>query len=224
MTGVAARHGTAQQHHCRPGSHHAVNLTSAAVAQNRVTPFGTIEDLPGRGTLMGNRGILHDGTERVIRRRWANKAWIACALEFKGWRAPMWEDRRWTALFFLDEATAFAAGHRPCALCRRADHSRFREAWGESQLADIDARLHVERISGRGSVLPEVGRADVLTGVMVALNGRAWLVHDDALLPWSSSGYGRPRRIPERVSLLTPPALVEVVWRGYEPSVHATAR
>lgn len=193
------------------------------MAQNRVTPFGTIEDLPGRGGLMGNRGILHDGTERVIKRRWTSKAWIACALEFRGWRAPMWEDRRWTALFFLDEATALAAGHRPCALCRRADHTRFRAAWGEMPLTEIDATLHRQRISGRGSVLPEVGRDDVVTGAMVALDGRAWLVCDDALLPWSSAGYGPPRRIPDRLSLLTPPALLDVLWRGYEPSVHESA-
>ena len=193
------------------------------MAQNRVTPFGTIEDLPGRGLLMGNRGILHDGTERVIKRRWATKAWITCALQFKGWRAPMWENRRWTALFFLDEATSLAAGHRPCALCRRADHARFREAWGETRLDEIDATLHGQRLSGRGSVLPEVGADDLVTGAMVVLDGRAWLVHDGVLLPWSSGGYGPPRRMPDRLSLLTPPALLDVLWRGYRPVLHPSA-
>ncbi len=189
------------------------------MAQNRVTPFGTIEDLPGRGTLMGNRGILHHGTERRIRRRWTTKAWIACALEFKGWRAPMWEDRRWTPLFFLDEPTALAAGHRPCALCRRADHRRFRTAWGETPLPEIDATLHAQR-TGEG---PDVPRADLADGAMVAFAARAWLVWRDAARPWSMAGYGAPEAIPARVTLLTPPALLDVLWRGYEPSVHPSA-
>lgn len=189
------------------------------MAQNRVTPFGTIEDLPGRGTLMGNRGILHDGTERRIRRRWTNTAWIACALEFRGWRAPLWENRRWTPLFFLDEATAFAAGHRPCALCRRADHRRFRAAWGDTPLKEIDGTLHALRTGAR----LDVTRDDVTDGAMVAFDDRAWLVWRDAVRPWSMAGYGEPETIPAQVTLLTPPALVDVLWRGYEASVHPSA-
>src|SRR3954463_15575885 len=130
------------------------------VARNRVTPFGSIEDLPGRGTFMGNRGSIHEGRE--IRRQWTTKAWITCALEFKGWRAPMWEQGRWTPLFFLDEATAFAAGHRPCALCRRADHKRFRAAWGDPPLPEIDSTLHGERIGAR----PIVRRDELTDGAM----------------------------------------------------------
>ena len=187
------------------------------MAQNRVTPFGTIEDLPGRGALMGNRGILHHGTERVIRRRWTTKAWIACALEFKGWRAPMWEDRRWTPLFFLDEATAFAAGHRPCALCRRPDHKRFRAAWGDTALPAIDALLHGQRTGAR----PQVPRRDLTDGAMIAFDDRAWLVWHDEARPWSMLGYGSTAAtVPATVTLLTPPALLDVLWRGYEPLVH----
>lgn len=193
------------------------------MAQNRVTPFGSIEELPGRGMLMGNRGILHDGTEQRIRRRWTTKAWITCALEFKGWRAPMWENRRWTPLFFLDEATAFAAGHRPCARCRRPDHLRFRVAWGDGALEEIDARLHRERVSGRGGALPVACRHALVDGSMVVVDYRAWLVADGALLPWSSEGYGPPRAVPDRVGVLTPPALVDVIRNGYRPEVHPSA-
>jgi hypothetical protein len=199
------------------------------VAQNRVTPYGTIEDLPGRGTLMGNRGILHDGTEPRIKRRWTSKAWIACALEFppasrrtaqEGWRAPMWENRRWTALFFLDEATALAAGHRPCALCRRGDHRRFRDAWGDAPLKEIDAALHVERTGPR----QHVDREELTDAAMVEVDGQPCLVWRDALRPWSMAGYGERREIPERVTLLTPPSLLGVLWRGYEAAVHESAR
>jgi hypothetical protein len=190
------------------------------VTQNRVTPFGTIEDLPGRGLLMGNRGCIHPGTEHRITRRWTTKAWIACVLEFKGWRAPMWEAGRWTPLFFLDEATALAAGHRPCGLCRRADHKRFRAAWGDAPLAEVDATLHAERTGERRVV----GRADVTAGAMVAVDGVAHLVVDDSTMrPWSMAGYGAPVAIPASITLLTPPSVLDVLWRGYEPLVHGTA-
>lgn len=193
--------------------------------QNRVTPFGTIEALPGRGTLMGNRGSIHE--ERTIKRPYASKSWITCALEFKGWRAPMWQPNRWTPLFFLDEATSLAAGHRPCALCRRADHQRFRDAWGDTPLPVIDATLHDERLDGRGrestkrTVDVESGLPD---GAMVALAGRAWLVLGDSLLAWTSVGYSDERRLPKIVNLLTPPSTVAAIRNGYTPALHATAR
>lgn len=190
------------------------------MAQNRVTPFGTIEDLPGRGALMGNRGCLHKGSERRIARRWASKAWITCVLEFKGWRAPMWEPGRWTPLFFLDEVTALAAGHRPCALCRRDDHRRFRDAWGPARLPNIDATLHAERTGDR----PVVTGDDVVDGAMVAVDDRAWLVLGGALRPWSMEGYGAAAPMPATVTLLTPPSLVAVLRRGYAPAMHASAR
>jgi hypothetical protein len=185
--------------------------------RNRVTPFGAIEDLPGRGTLMGNRGILHKGVE--IRRRWATKAWIACVLEYKGWRAPQWQRGHYTPLFFLDEATALAAGHRPCALCRRADHRRFRSAWGDAALAEVDATLHAERTGDR----PVVPRADLTDGAMVAVDDRSWLVCGGALRAWSMAGYGEHRDVPATVTLLTPPSVLDVLWRGYEPQLHPSA-
>ena len=185
-----------------------------------MTPFGTIEDLPGRGTLMGNRGILHEGRE--IRRQWASKAWITCVLEFKGWRAAQWEPGHYTPLFFLDEATALAAGHRPCALCRRADYNRFREAFAEMPLKAVDAALHRERVAATRPVSMDV--TDVPDGVMVVLDGHAWLKCVDSLLPWSSAGYGDPRRSPETVDVLTPPSTVEAIRNGYAPRVHGSAR
>jgi hypothetical protein len=189
------------------------------VSQNRVTPFGTIEDLPGRGMLMGNRGCIHPGTEHRISRRWTTKAWIACVLEFKGWRAPMWEAGRWTPLFFLDEATALAAGHRPCGLCRRADHKRFRAAWGDAPLAEVDATLHAERTGVRR----RVASSDLATGAMVALDGVAHLFVGGALRPWSMAGYGAPVAAPPTTTLLTPPSILDVLWRGYVPVLHPSA-
>lgn len=192
--------------------------------QNRVTPLGTIEALPGKGLLMGNRGSIHEG--RVIARPYATKSWITCVLEFRGWRAPMFEENRWTPLFFLDEATSFAAGHRPCALCRHADHKRFRTAWGEMALGEIDATLHAERVTGRGraSVKRTVRvDADLPDGAMVEVDGRAWLVRNGSLLAWSSGGYLERRERPSTVTLLTPPSLVDVLWRGYAPLLHGSA-
>src|SRR3954451_2826164 len=113
--------------------------------QNRVTPLGDLIADPARGLVYGNRGCLHDAEGR-IRRRWATRRWIACRLEFKGWhRSPLMQPGKFTELFFLDEATAFSAGHRPCALCRRADYNRFMELAGETRADDIDERLHAER-------------------------------------------------------------------------------
>jgi hypothetical protein len=159
---------------------------------------------------MGNRGILSG------RRQWSTKAWIACVLEFRGWRAS---DSKYTPLFFLDEATALAAGHRPCALCRRADHKRFRAAWGEARLADVDATLHAERRGAR----PIVPRSDLMTGAMVDVDGVAHLVCDELLRPWSMHGYGAPVETPPTVRLLTPPSMLDALWRGYVPVLHPSA-
>ena len=115
--------------------------------RNRVTPFAEVIDTPARGLLYGNRGVLHDDQGRIVR-DWRVRRWIACVLEFKGRRRPLLRPGRFTELFFLDEATAFAAGHRPCAECRRADFNRFRDAWAEThpgaslRVDDIDRVLH----------------------------------------------------------------------------------
>src|SRR3954453_18158595 len=129
--------------------------------QNRVTPFGEIVAVPERGSLMGNRGILHDAAARDdpdarIRRRWAGRAWISCLLEFRGRRDPVMAPGHYTRLFFLDEPTALAAGHRPCAYCRRAAYNAFRDAWAAGnpqhglgptpRATEIDRVLHAERL------------------------------------------------------------------------------
>lgn len=171
-----------------------------------MTPFGSIEALSGRGDLMGNRGILSG------ERRWATKAWITCVLSFKGWRAA---DSKYTPLFFLDEATALAAGHRPCALCRRADFIAFRDAFGAPSAPPMDAVLHGERTGAR----PHVDLDALPDGAMVEIDGSAWLVHGDALLRWSDAGYTDvTTRNARAVTLLTPSSTVEAIRRGRSPA------
>ena len=171
-----------------------------------MTPFGSIEALPGRGDLMGNRGIL------TGERRWSTKAWITCVLSYKGWRAA---DSKYTPLFFLDEATALAAGHRPCALCRRAEFVAFRDAFGAASAPAMDATLHVERTGERPTV-----DVDVLPdGAMVAVDDAAWLVQGDALLQWTDGGYADVvARESRAATLLTPPSTVEAIRRGWSPA------
>ncbi len=197
--------------------------------QNRVTPFGTIEALPGRGTLMGNRGILHDGARRVMRSS-ALKRWIACVLEFRGRKRAVMSPHRYTELFFLDEAAAFSAGHRPCAECRNADYKRFRALWercvGPGAGADaIDERLHAERRDGRAQRTHRAGIATLPDGTYVALDGRAWLVLGDSLRAWSDAGYTERRARPASgdVEVLTPRSFVRVFAAGYRPGVHPSA-
>jgi hypothetical protein len=186
--------------------------------QNRVTPLGELIADPARGLVYGNRGCLHDDQGR-IRRRYATKRWIACRLEFKGWhRSPLLQPGKFTELFFLDEATAFAAGHRPCALCRREDYVRFGEHWsvlhpGEAGADAIDARLHEERLGDRREV------ADAPDGAFVLIGDAPWLVLGDEVLRWSAGGYTGRRERPARAALVTPPSLAAVLAAGWESSV-----
>jgi hypothetical protein len=189
--------------------------------QNRVTPLGELISTPERGLVFGNRGRLHDD-ERRIRRQWALKRWIACRLEFRGRYHGAMPPGRYTGLFFLDEATAFAAGHRPCAECRRADYVRFTEIWGAKADA-IDARLHDERLGPRHDGLLEL----LPDGAFVLRDGEAWLVRGDELRRWTPGGYtDRVARPSGRVTILTPPSLVEVLragWNGDVPFLHPSA-
>ncbi len=196
--------------------------------QNRVTPLGELVADPARGLVYGNRGCLHDETGR-IRRRYGGKRWIACRLEFRGWRrAPLLQPGRFTELFFLDEATAFAAGHRPCALCRREDYVRFVEVWRELHSgpvdADaIDAQLHSERVDPetRGQRLHEVPLDDLPDGAFVLLDSSPWLVLGVELLQWTVAGYVErsPRPARGHVVLVTPPSLVAVLRADRQPLV-----
>jgi hypothetical protein len=202
--------------------------------QNRVLPTGEIVADPGRGMLMGNRGCIHNADRTLGVTRWRTKMWICCVLEWRGWRRDVMPPGRWTALFFLDEATALAAGHRPCGYCRRADHLWFAGCWQSAQsLAvrpyawEMDRWLHAERVNRRtrSKVTRQVLAGDLPDGAMVRRDGGPALLCGGALLPWSFSGYGSPEPVSpaDRVELLTPPAIVAVLAAGYRPLVHPTA-
>lgn len=201
--------------------------------QNRVLPDGSIVAHPGRGLLTGNRGILHDGTRTLGNRRWTSALWIACALEFKGWKRVPMTPGRWTELFFLDEAVAFSAGHRPCAECRRADYNRFRAAWAGADLpeakraSDVDRVLHEARLTSdrkaqRRHVAEMVSLPD---GAFIeGPKGVPCLLHKGALRPYTPGGYLAPLPLPVGpVTVLTPEPMVRVLRAGYAPMLHPTA-
>jgi hypothetical protein len=202
---------------------------------NRVSPFGELAAVPERGLVYGNRGCLHDENGR-IRRRYAGRRWIACRLQFRGWhRGRLLQPGRFTELFFLDEATAFAAGHRPCALCRSADFRRFVELWasghpGETKVDAIDRRLHAERLGDdrRGPRTHSAAYADLPDGTMVLVEHGAWLVLGSRLRRWSFGGYREAVDRPDgEAVVLTPPSLVQVLsngWSGAVPLLHPSAR
>jgi hypothetical protein len=195
--------------------------------RNRVTPLGEIVSHPARGLVYGNRGCLHDAQGR-IRRAYQVRRWIACRLEFKGWqRSPLLQPGRFTELFFLDEATAFAAGHRPCALCRREDYNRFMELVGGSGADAIDSRLHAERLGGRERRLHDAALDELPDGAFVLHAGAPHLVLGDRLLEWSPAGYTAAHARPDgRARLITPPSLVAVLragWDGAVPLLHPSA-
>jgi hypothetical protein len=201
--------------------------------QNRVTPTGELIADPARGLVYGNRGCLHDANG-TIRRRYAVKRWISCRLEFKGWhRHPLMQPGRFTELFFLDEATAFAAGHRPCALCRRGDYVRFGTIWqelhpGQRGADAIDAQLDEERLDA-GARRHHAARFDQLPdGAFVLLDREPHLVLGDELLRWTAGGYASPVPRPQGDAVvLTPPSLVHVLrtgWEGAVPLLHGSAR
>src|SRR5712692_10209364 len=169
-----------------------------APLQNRVTPTGEIVSDPGRGLLMGNRGCLHGQDRRLGAARWRSKLWICCALDWRGTRRDPMPPGRWTALFFLDEATALAAGHRPCAYCRRADFISFAEAWRSAnglverpRAAEIDARLHSERVDPRSrrQLTRPAFVGELPDGAMVRYGGAPGLLIGQCILPWSFTGY-----------------------------------
>ena len=198
--------------------------------QNRVDPFGELTATSARGLFMGNRGgRFHRDDQSLGQRRWASRQWICCVLSFKGRHHPVWRDR-YTALFFLDEATAFAAGHRPCFECRRADATGFAEKWahakgGEAPRAPaMDLVLQSERLNRRAKRTHERAFADLPDGAFVTLHGAAYAVRGSHLLRWSHAGYveriTRPRG---RANVLTPPSIVGVLDAGYQPQWHPSA-
>jgi hypothetical protein len=196
--------------------------------QNRVTPLSALVAHPARGLVYGNRGCLHDDGGR-IRRRFAGRRWIACRLLFRGRRRePLLQPGRYTELFFLDEATAFAAGHRPCAECRRADYEALGAIWrelhpGHAGADAIDRRLHAERVepATRSQRRHQAEIAALPDGTFVLRDREPWLVLGSELLRWSPAGYTdrTPRPPRGRAELLTPPSLVEVLRRDWQPLV-----
>lgn len=197
--------------------------------QNRVLPTGEIVAEPFRGTLMGNRGCLHDAARRLGRARWRHRNWITCRLSFKGRRRTLMVPGRYTELFFLDEATALAVGHRPCAECRREDYLRFRAAWENAfgdrpSAAELDRTLHADRldgVTGGGQRRHEVSARDLPDGAMALIEGRPMLVWAGALRPWHRDGYRAALALPRgAITVLTPAATLAVLRAGYSPIPH----
>ncbi len=206
--------------------------------QNRVMPWGEIVAVDARGTLMGNRGCLHDAQRRIVRPQASRRDWVTCRLAFKDRRRTLMAPGKSTELFFLDEATALAAGHRPCNECRPERFAAFRAAWAVGVLGlpgarplvkEIDPVLHRDRLAARGvqrRILARLG--DLPDGVMLRLAGEeagAWLKWRGRLRAWTASGYGQSRSVPQatEVTVLTPACTVTVLASGYVPEVHPSA-
>jgi len=200
--------------------------------QNRVTPTGEIVADDSRGLMMGNRGCLHGQGRSLGVSRWRSKLWICCLLEFKGVRRDPMPPGRWTALFFLDEATALSAGHRPCAYCRRPDYLAFTQAWRAARqlprsprATEMDAALHAERTDRSRRKLSCRAPATALPdGVMVRIGTQPGLLIGGRVHRWSFRGYGVPAAVaPGEVEVLTPPSIVAAITAGYQPLVHHSA-
>jgi hypothetical protein len=199
--------------------------------QNRVLPTGEIAAIPDRGMFTGNRGIIHSpATKTLLKKRWSTDAWLTCVLDFRGRRRKVMERRSWTELFFLDEATAFAAGHRPCFYCRREDANRFRAAWEKgNRVSDvlapgIDAVLHRERFASAKKLHPLPGPLEKLPdGTMVQAGEESFLIAQGNPLLWSPSGYRAVKGEITDAKLLTPPSTVRAFAAGYTPVIHGSA-
>jgi hypothetical protein len=197
-------------------------LSAPRPLQNRVDPFGDLFAVSARGALMGNRGgKFHQPDQTLGRRRWASRQWIACVCAFKGRRRDVWGGY-YTELFFLDEPTALAAGHRPCFECRRTEAEAFRKAFNERawvSAPEMDAVLHEERLAGGRKRLSEQQIAQLPDGAMIAMEKRAYVLRGDALAPWSFEGYGAPLKRPASgaVATLTPPSILRALRAGYRP-------
>jgi len=199
-----------------------------AERRNRVTPYGELIAVPDRGMFWGNRGVLVDDQGQLTRYS-RGRAWMICVLEYKGIRRQQWTPRRLTELYFLDEATALAAGHRPCGECRYHDYQQFKRCWAAAhggplpRVADIDTRLHADRLAG-ASVRRTYRAAvsELPDGTMVSVDSAAFLVLGGRLLRWSPGGYlGSPEPAGE-VDVITPLATVATLAAGYRPVLHPT--
>jgi len=200
--------------------------------QNRVDPFGELFATPSRGLFMGNRGgRIHTDDQRLTKRRWASRQWICCVLDFKNRQRDVW-GRYYTELFFLDEVTALAAGHRPCFECRRKDAEAFAAAWQRARKLvarpradEMDLVLHAERLNGSAKRLNRRNIDGLPDGTIIALEDIAWAVRGDALLRWTPEGYDKrkPRPRDATVDVLTPPAIIGALAATYRPHWHPSA-
>jgi len=204
--------------------------------QNRVDPLGQLHAVPARGDFMGNRGILHNAQQHIVT-QWRGKAWITCQLQFKGRQSPVFAPDSYSQLFFRDEATAFAAGHRPCAECRRGRFNEFKAAWlqvnhdlietASPTVLSIDSILHQERLlPDKSKRCHEATLGSLPPGSMLLHNGQALLLWQGKLLAWSFDGYQRSTAalpVAARVQVLTPPSVVRVFASGLLPQVHVSA-
>jgi hypothetical protein len=201
--------------------------------QNRVDPYGRLVATAEYGAWMGNRGVLHDESRRVVA-AWRTKRWITCVLEFRGRKREVFTPRRYSELFFLDEATSLSAGHRPCAECRRERYNEFCAAWaaangklGERPRADdMDDVIHADRVErGGGKRTYDAPLSSLPDGTVVEHDGRPHLLCGQRLLLWSFSGYGPAISVGASITMkvLTPPSLVRVVRAGFVPQIHPSA-
>ncbi|HVB43813.1 MAG TPA: hypothetical protein VNF47_14080 [Streptosporangiaceae bacterium] len=202
--------------------------------QNRVLPTGEIVSDPARGMLMGNRGCIHSAERTLGVTRWRTKMWISCVLDWRGRKRDVMPPGRWTALFFLDEVTALAAGHRPCGYCRRADHLWLAGSWQAARrlpvrprAREMDLVLHAERVDRRtrSKITRPARTGDLPDGAMVWHEGAPALLCAGSLLPWTISGYAPAVPASPRATLdvLTPPSIVAALAAGYRPLVHPSA-
>ena len=205
------------------------SILSTMPLQNRVTPYGNIIATPERGTLLGNRGVLINQQRQLVR-NYQVKRWICCQLQYKGRWRPVMQPNRWTELFFLDEATAFAAGHRPCFECRNAAAKTFQAAWekdglGPSNVAAMDAVLDQDRKHPGGSKKTYTAPVSSLPdGVFITVNDQAWLKHQGKFLRWTPGGYTEAKPIiSSTVTVLTPKSTVAVIAAGYQLGIHPSA-
>jgi hypothetical protein len=195
---------------------------------NRVDPFGALFATPARGLFFGNRGgRFHDpSTLSVPGRAYASRQWICCLLAFKGRRKPVW-GKAFTDLFFMDEVTALAAGHRPCFECRRTDAVAFARAWNAQRpprAPEMDAVLHAQRLDGRTKRRHVLALESLPDAAMIERDGLALAVRGSRLLRWTAQGYAAVLpRAGGLVPVLTPPAILQVLTAGYRPLWHPSA-
>jgi hypothetical protein len=198
--------------------------------QNRVDPLGRFIKTSARGSWMGNRGVIHK--HKQITKMFKHKAWITCTLEFKGRKRTVMTPGRWTELFFLDEATAFSAGHRPCFECRKDDAQRFKSCWIKgnpthdfsmtTSINKIDEIIHGERIDNeKNKVIHQRISSDIPEGTFILMNNDPYVFTKGRLYRWTAFGYTDSIAVPEAsiLTILTPHSVVNAFRAGYVPQI-----